>query len=173
MPLLVIWLLIDRWRPRWYVPVLVLVLFTLTMVGNSVVVLTGIAPLVLVGVGRGLTELIRRGIRHAPAWYELSLAAAAAAAGVAGSYGPRVMAALGGYQQSPVEADTDLSQLQHGSWVTLQAFLELFGANIVNPSSSAPGRRRRPSSCRCTWPGRSWRSAASASAWCGSSGLAS
>jgi hypothetical protein len=134
VPLLVIWLLIDRWRPRWYVPVLVLVLFTLTMVGDSVVLLTGIAPLVLVGVGRGLTGLIRRGIRHAPAWYELSLAAAAAAAGVAGSYGPRVMAALGGYQQSPVEADTDLSQLQHGSWVTLQAFLELFGANIVNPS---------------------------------------
>ena len=42
------------------------------------------------------------------------------------------MAAVGGYQQSPVSADTDLSQLQHGSWVTLQAFLELFGANILN-----------------------------------------
>jgi hypothetical protein len=68
-----------------------------------------------------------------PAWYELSLAAAAGAAAAAGSYGPRVMAALGGYQQSPVEPDTDLSQLQHGSWVTLQAFLELFGANIANP----------------------------------------
>jgi hypothetical protein len=69
-----------------------------------------------------------------PAWYELSLAVAAAAAGLAGSYGPRVMTALGGYQQSPVSADTDLSQLQHGSWVTLQGFLELFGANVLNPA---------------------------------------
>jgi hypothetical protein len=133
VPLLVVWLLIDRCRARWYVPVLVFVLFTLTMVGDPIVLLTGIAPLVLVGAGRGLTGLIRRGVRHVPAWYELSLAAAAGAAAAAGSYGPRVMAALGGYQQSPVGADTDLSQLQHGSWVTLQAFLELFGANIINP----------------------------------------
>ena len=44
------------------------------------------------------------------------------------------MAALGGYRQSPVAAYTDLSQLQHGSWVTLQAFLELFGANVLNPA---------------------------------------
>ena len=172
VPLLVTWLLIDRCRPRWYVPVLVFVLFTLTMVGDPIVLLTGIAPLVLVGVGRAVTGLIRRGIRHVPAWYELSLAVAAAAAGLAGSYGPRVMTALGGYQQSPVGADTDLSQLQHGSWVTLQAFLELFGANIVNPAFYGTRRRPRSSSCTCTWPGRWWPPAGSASAWCGSSGPA-
>ena len=44
------------------------------------------------------------------------------------------MAALGGYQQSPVGDDTDLGQLQHGAWVTLQAFLELFGANVFGTS---------------------------------------
>ncbi len=43
------------------------------------------------------------------------------------------MAALGGYRQSPVGTDTDLSQLQHGSWVTFHGFLELFGANVFNP----------------------------------------
>jgi hypothetical protein len=134
VPLLVIWLLIDRARPRWYVPVLVCLMFTLAMVGDSVILLTGVAPLVLIGTGRAVTGLISRGLRHRPAWYELSLAVAAAAGGLAGSYGPRVMAALGGYQQSPVSADTDWSQLQHGSWVTLQGFLELFGANVLDPS---------------------------------------
>jgi len=134
VPLLVIWLLIDRARPRWYVPVLVCLMFTLTMVGDSIILLTGVAPLVLIGTGRSVTGLIRHGLRHVPAWYELSLAVAAAAGGLAGSYGPRVMASLGGYQQSPVSADTDLSQLQHGSWVTLQGFLELFGANVLNPA---------------------------------------
>jgi hypothetical protein len=134
VPLLVIWLLIDRARPRWYVPVVVCLMFTLTMVGDSIILLTGVAPLVLIGTGRAVTGLIRRGLRHRPAWYELSLAVAAAVGGLAGSYGPRVMAAVGGYQQSPVSADTDLSQLQHGSWVTLQGFLELFGGNVLNPA---------------------------------------
>jgi hypothetical protein len=134
VPLLVTWLLIDRSRPRWYVPVLVGLLFTATMVADSIILLTGIVPLVLVGAGRAVAGLIRRGKPRAPRWYELSLAGAAAVAGVAGSFGPRVMAALGGYRQSPVRADTDLSQLQHGSWVTLQAFLELFGANVFDTS---------------------------------------
>jgi hypothetical protein len=134
VPLLVIWLLIDRAKPHWYVPVLVGLLFTVTMVGDSIILLTGIVPLVLVGAGRGLAGLVRRGKRDASRWYELSLAGAAAAAGVAGSFGPRVMAALGGYRQSPVAAGVDLSQLRHGSWVTLQGFLELFGANVFDPS---------------------------------------
>jgi hypothetical protein len=135
VPLLVIWLLIDRARPRWWVPVLVCLLFTLTMVADSIILLTGIVPLVLVGAGRALAGLIRHGKRRAAIWYELSLAGAAAVAGVAGSFGPRAMAALGGYRQSPVGADTDLSQLQHGSWVTLQGFLELFGANVFKTTA--------------------------------------
>jgi hypothetical protein len=134
VPLLVIWLLIERAKPRWYVPLLVCLLFTVTMVGDSIILLTGIVPLVLVGTGRALAGLIRRGKRQAVIWYELSLAGAAAVAGVTGSFGPRLMAALGGYRQSPVGADTDLSQLQHGSVVTLQGFLELFGANFFDTS---------------------------------------
>ena len=54
VPLLVIWLLIDRAKPRWYVPVLVGLLFTVTMVGDSIILLTGIVPLVLVGAGRAV-----------------------------------------------------------------------------------------------------------------------
>jgi hypothetical protein len=133
VPLLVIWLLIDRAKPRRYVPVLVGLLFTVTMVGDSIILLTGIVPLVLVGAGRAAAGLIRHGKRDASTWYELSLAGAAAVAGVAGLFGPRAMAALGGYRQSPVGTDTDLSQLQHGSWVTFHGFLEFFGANVFNP----------------------------------------
>jgi hypothetical protein len=133
VPLLIIWLLIDRAKPRWYVPVLVFLLFTVTMVGDSIILLTGVVPLVLVGAGRALAGLITRGRPRTSIWYELSLAGAAAVAGVAGSFGPRVMAALGGYRQSPIGADTGLSQLQHGSWVTFHGFLELFGANVFNP----------------------------------------
>ncbi len=138
VPLLVTSLLIDRARPRWFVPVLVGLLFLWTMVADSIVLLTGIVPLVLVCVLRACYGLIRRGERPAPRWYELSLAGAATVAGVAGSFAPRVLAAMGGYQQSPVGTDLDLSQLQHGTWVTFQAFLELFGANVFGASFFGP-----------------------------------
>jgi hypothetical protein len=134
VPLLAIWLLIDRAPARWYVPPLVCLLFTATMVADSIILLTGIVPLMLVGAGRSFAGLLRSGARRDPRWYELSLAGAAAVAGVAGSLAPRVIVALGGFQQSPVGADTDLGQLRHGAWVTFQAFLELFGANVFNTS---------------------------------------
>ena len=155
VPLLVTWLIIDRAgpggrppatpcdpgdssprTPLGYVPVLVCLLFTLTMVADSIVLLTGIVPLMLVGAGRAFAGLIRRGGQRASRWYELSLVGAAGVAGLAGSFAPRVMPALGGYQQSPVGADMDLGQLRHGAWVTFQAFLELFGANVFNTSFS-------------------------------------
>jgi len=134
VPLLATWLLIDRAPARWYVPVLVALLFTAIMVADSIVLLTGIVPLVLVGTGRAGAGLVRRGGQRAARWYELSLAGAAGVAGAAGSFAPRVIVALGGFHQSPVEPDTDLAQLQHGAWVTLQAFLEVFGANVFDTS---------------------------------------
>jgi hypothetical protein len=134
VPLLAIWLLIDRSPARWYVPVLVCLLFTWTMVADSIVLLTGIVPLMLVGTGRAFAGLLGRGGPRAPRWYELSLAGAAAVAGLVGSFAPRVIVALGGFHQSPVRAGTDLGQLRHGAWVTFQAFLELLGANVFNTS---------------------------------------
>jgi hypothetical protein len=139
VPVLVTWLIIDRvtpdrWKPaRWLVPLVVFALLMWTMIGDSVVLITCIAPLVLVVLIRTCVGLIRRGEqRPASRWYELSLAGAAAVAGGLGSAGPRVIAALGGYRQAPVEADTTLIAVRHQAWVTFQAVLELFGANIFN-----------------------------------------
>ena len=134
VPLLVTWLLIDRAPPRWYVPVLAGLLFAATMMADSIVLLTGIAPLVLVCALRACRGLIRGRPRPDPRWYEPALAGAAAVAGVAGSLAPRAMAALGGYRQSPVGTATSFAQLQHGAWVTLQAFLAFFGANVFGAS---------------------------------------
>ena len=136
VPVLVIWLVIDRVTPdrykaaRWLVPLVIFVLLTWTMIADSIVLVTCIAPLVLVCLIRACPGLIRHGERPAPRWYELSLAAAAAAAGGLGSAAPRIIHALGGYQQAPVESDTTVTALQHQAWVTFQAVLELFGANV-------------------------------------------
>jgi hypothetical protein len=143
VPLLLTWLLIDRASPGGrppgiplgLVPVLVGLLFLWTMVADSIVLLTGIVPLVLVCLVRACPGLVRGGERPAPRWYEPALAGAAAVAGLAGEFAPRIMTALGGYHQSHVAADIYLGQLQHGAWVTFQAFLELFGANVFDASS--------------------------------------
>ena len=87
VPVLVTWLVIDRVTParwqaaRWLVPLVVFVLLTWTMIADSIVLVTCIAPLVVVCLIRAGAGLTRRGERTAPRWYELSLAAAAAAAG--------------------------------------------------------------------------------------------
>jgi hypothetical protein len=136
VPVLVTWLVIDRVTPdrwkaaRWLVPLAVFVLLTWTMIADSIVLVTCIAPLVLVCLIRACPGLIRHGERPAPRWYELSLAAAAVAAGGLGSVAPRIIHALGGYQQAPVKSDTTVTALPHQAWVTFQAVLELFGANM-------------------------------------------
>jgi hypothetical protein len=138
VPVLVTWLIIDRVTPdrwpaaRWAVPPAVFVLLAWTMAADSVVLLTCIAPLVLACVLRVCGGLFRRGPRPAARWYELSLAGAAAAAGGLGSAAPRIITALGGYQQAPVQAQTAAGALQHQSWVTLQGLLALFGANVTD-----------------------------------------
>jgi hypothetical protein len=138
VPVLVTWLVIDRITPgrwqaaRWVVPLVVFLVLTWTMIGDSIVLITCIAPLLLVCLIRACPGLIRRGERPASRWYELSLAGAAAVAGGLGSVAPRVISALGGYQQAPVEADTAVTALRHQAWVTFQAVLELFGANVFD-----------------------------------------
>jgi hypothetical protein len=123
VPVLVTWLVIDRVTPdrwkaaRWLTPVAVFVLLTWTMIGDSIVLVTCIAPLVLVCLAR---------------WRELPLAAAAALAGGLGWAAPRVISALGGFRQAPVEPDTTVTALPHQAWVTFQAVLELFGANVFD-----------------------------------------
>ena len=174
VPVLAIWLLIDRAPPRWYVPVLVGLAFTLVMVADSIVLLTGIVPLMLVGAGRAFAGLIRRGGPRAARWYELSLAGAAAR----GRHS-RLVRAAGDGRPGRIPAVTRRGR--HGSGPAAARGV----GDRSRPSSScsartssirassAPGPGSRSSSWRCTWPVRSWRPAPSAWASRGSSASAS
>jgi hypothetical protein len=126
VPVLATWLFIDLVRPRWYVPVIVGVLLTWIMVADSVVLFTGIAPLIVAGVVRAVRPR-RPGQRS----YELSLAAAAAVAAVLGTLIPKLIVRLGGFQVWHFQTHTmPFSALPHDSWDTIQAVLELFGADV-------------------------------------------
>src|SRR6266566_6566228 len=88
IPLLLIWLLLDRMPPRWYVPVLTAVLLAWVLVADPIVYVVGVGPLGLVCAVRVTGGLIkssgRWSARITGVWYELSLGVAAvAAAGLA------------------------------------------------------------------------------------------
>jgi hypothetical protein len=138
IPLLLVWLLLDKSPPRWYVPVLTAVVLAWVLMADQIVYLTGIAPLALVCVVR-----IIRGLasgtgpwtsRTAGQWYELSLGAAAlAAAGLAWiallllrSAGGFVMAKLPFYFVTPA----NLHENAPAAWKVLQ----IFGANYAGLS---------------------------------------
>ena len=127
VPLLLAWLLIDRARPRWYVPVAVWVILAWTMAADSIVLVTGIAPLVVAAIVRACGAVARGG---RPRWYELALAGAALAAGL-GAVVPLVIRKAGGYQVSPVrERIAAIHQLPRLAGVAFRAALRLFGADV-------------------------------------------
>src|ERR1700730_14762908 len=88
VPLMLTWLVIDRLRPRWWVPPIVRLLSTWVLVADPLLLVVGIVPLVAVAAMRVARELAlaRRRDGREPGWaraslrarwYELSLAAAA------------------------------------------------------------------------------------------------
>jgi hypothetical protein len=84
VPIMVTWLILDRARPRWYVPVIISVLLAWAEVGDMLVLTIGVLPLVIVC---GLRAGRAVAVRHQPLrdqWYDIALAAGAVVAAVAG-----------------------------------------------------------------------------------------
>jgi hypothetical protein len=127
--LLVVWLVIDRARPHWLVPVAVCVMLAWITVADSIVLLTGIVPIVVAAGARAARALVKRA---EPNWHELSLAAAAILAGVLGAVAPLIIRAAGGYTTAPVPGHiVGLDRLPGAARVTFHAALNIFGANVV------------------------------------------
>jgi hypothetical protein len=138
VPLLLIWLVIDRCPPRPWVPVLVGVLLTWVLIADPLALLVGVVPLVAVCAMRVARDLARR--QDAPVqavlrarWFELSLAVAAIAAqGLASLAGRLLQAYLHPlpYQLAPVH-----TWPKH-AWVTAKGLLALFGAKPEGPPAA-------------------------------------
>ena len=138
VPLLIIWLVIDRCPPRPWVPVLVGLLLTWVLIADPLVLLVAVVPLVAVCATRVARDLARRQDDRARAvlrarWYELSLAVAAVAAqGLASLSGHLLQAYLHPvpYQLAPVH-----TWPKH-AWVTAKGLLALFGAKPEGPPAA-------------------------------------
>jgi hypothetical protein len=136
VPIMVILLLLDRFRPRWYLPIAVLVLLTWVQVADPLASVAAAAPIAAVSLIRAGTRLARRTWSADPAWYELLLTAAALASIPAAH---RVIATIsmhGGFYTQPLPGSTfaPLSALPHQLRVVGLCVLILFGADPVGRS---------------------------------------
>ena len=163
VPLLVTWLVLDRARRRWYVPLIIMVMLAWVQVADSITLLVAIAPLALVcwlRIGQGVARREPLTSR----WYEASLLAAAVASVAAAWLAVRVIDRLGGYVVTGLPtAPAALRAVPGQLRVTADGVLVLYGADFsgLHPGAAAAvAAAHRPAS---RWRhGRSgWRSGAS------------
>ncbi len=124
VPLLIIFLVLDRAPRRWWVPPLVGVLFTWVLIGDRIAITLGVIPLVAVCAIRAYQD--RR-----VAWFELSLAAASLVAlGIAQT----VISAIehhGGFVLTPLQMQFAGTGAMTGNfWLTVEGVLGLYGADF-------------------------------------------
>jgi hypothetical protein len=121
------WLIVDRARPRWWVPVAVAAVLAWARLSDSIVLLEAELPLLVVCAVR----IYRRGGALRDQWYELSLGGAAIAAELIAQLGLRVIRAGGGFTAYPLrESFAPVSQLSSHIWVTVESTLLLYGADF-------------------------------------------
>jgi hypothetical protein len=157
-PVLLLLLILDRARPRWYIPVLAGVLLAVAIVGDPLIEVVGVLPVFLACLIRAARSLWREradmvapgagprpGLRGAAArgwslaWYELSLAAAAALAVPAAKAANRLLVHLGGFHTATAWYGHLLSwrAISRELPVAWQSFLALFGADHASVHGTA------------------------------------
>jgi hypothetical protein len=144
VPLLVMFIVLDRAPRRWYVPVAVLVMLTWVVVGDQVAVFDAAVPLAAVCGIRVLWALIRD--RKPPTaqslaaqWFELSLAAASLASLAAAAVIVRAIKRAGGYTVLPLTtARSPLQLIPHHLVLTMEGILNVYGADFLG-ISNLPG----------------------------------
>ena len=128
VPVLLIFLLLDRAPERWWVPVLAGLGLAWVLVADQLVLIVAIVPLAVVCALRVLEAAVRgRSLSRAFATrrYDLSLIAAAAAAAGLAWVAERVLRALGGYVVAPVPFTFTLHDFPanlHSLWAVPQIF---------------------------------------------------
>ena len=144
VPVLLLMLLLDWARPRWYVPVAAGVLLAWSIVGDPLVVVIGVLPVVVVCLARACQGLLRRRVPLRSLWYELSLAAAAVVAVLAAEAADRLVRALGGYStNTSVTHLTPLSALPGNVPVAVRSVLSAV-PSAGGDSGSAPAALAAP-----------------------------
>jgi hypothetical protein len=140
LPLLLLFLLLDRAPRRWWVPVVVGAGLTWVIVADRVALLDAVVPLAVVCGARVLLAVVRHRKSLASQWYEVSLVAASILSFAAAELVVRLISNLHGYQVTPVQSATlaPLHSLPTRFVGTLEGILNVYGADFFHISENSP-----------------------------------
>jgi len=132
VPVLVVWLILDRARPRWYVPILAAVLLAWAVVADQLVLLIGVLPLATVSATRLYRAVVIEGHPLKRQRYDLALLAAAVTAAAAADVAFKILRASGGYllHPPPDQFLADVRLISRSLSVTGEGLLLLGGADF-------------------------------------------
>lgn len=137
VPVLLLFLLLDRARPRWYVPVLAGLLLTGAMVADPLVLVIGVLPVLAVCAWRACYQLTRRS-ESRPPWLDLGLIGAALAAAGASRLILAWISARGGFVTAPVTtAPVTFALLRQNLTAIPRGVLLLYGASFSGQTGAA------------------------------------
>lgn len=132
VPLLLVWLLIERAGIRRWVPPVVGILLAWVLVADPLVVYVGVAPVVAVYGVAAYREVIVARRPIASAWFEITMALSAIAAVSVAAAVSAVLRSLGGFTVYPAHPlVVSGSGLVSNVAVTFQSVLTLFGADFL------------------------------------------
>ena len=137
VPLLLIWLLLDKMPAKWYVPVLTAVLLAWALVADPIAYVVGVGPLGAVAAARVIRGLVSRGHwseRIARQWYDLSLGAATVAATALAWVANNLLSAMGGYTVNRLPFYLASWHHLRNNASAVWKVLEIFGANYTGLS---------------------------------------
>jgi hypothetical protein len=133
VPVLLAVLLIDRGGRRWQVLPGVGVLLTVALIGDSIVMYTGVLPIIAVCLVWVYRARFWHQQRWRTSWFELALAAMAAATVGLASAILHAIRSAGGFTVWPLPAALAApAQVPHYLFITGRGLLLLFGANVFD-----------------------------------------
>ena len=136
VPLLLTWLVLDRFPRSWYVPVLVALMLAWGAVADSLVLIIGVAPLAVVSAVRAYQILVQRREGLRSGWFDISLLVAAGASVEITRIVLREISHHGGYTVLPVEnAVAPVTEMSSHLWLLVQSICGLYGADLFGMSS--------------------------------------
>jgi hypothetical protein len=131
VPVLLVWLLLDRAPRRWYVPPAATVLLAWALVADGLVMLIGVLPLLAVCIARCYQALIRQRLPPGSCWFEMSLAAGALISVALANEALALIARHGGFRVWPVSSQlASYAELPRHLLLAGQGLLMLFGADF-------------------------------------------
>ena len=138
VPMLVIWTILDRARPRWWIPVLVTTLLAWAQVSDPVVAYEGVLPIVAV-CGFQLHQARGQAPwRLRESWYALSLAGGSVLSVGIAELALRLIQRAGGFVVTPLDTTfASISSLSYHLAAAAESVLIVFGADFSGDQLSA------------------------------------